>query len=106
MPYVKRDAQCRILSLHRVAETGGGDYLPNSHPDVLAFLGQEENGMEKMDLEFIRVIEDVIDLLVDRNIIMFTDLPGAVQQKLNMRRSARTSNGGSNPFDDDIVHLP
>ncbi|MDD3484008.1 hypothetical protein [Azovibrio restrictus] len=106
MPYIKQDAAGRILSLHREAEPGADTYLPASHPDVLAFMGQEGNAMEKMDLEFIRVIEDVIDLLLERNVIMFTDLPPAVQQKLNLRRSTRSSGQGEDPFDGDVVHLP
>lgn len=108
MPYIKRDTQGNIASLHREAEPGAEEFLPGNHPDILAFTGQggEENALEKMDLQFIRVIEDVIDLLLERNVIMFTDLPAPVQQKLNLRRTTRNQGNGGNGFDDDVVHLP
>ncbi|MCB1917973.1 MAG: hypothetical protein KDG52_19965 [Rhodocyclaceae bacterium] len=43
------------------------------------------------DLRLVRVIEDLIDLLIERDVIRFTDLPDAAQEKLMQRRSMRAS---------------
>jgi hypothetical protein len=45
-------------------------------------------------LSFVRVLEDVIDLLVERGVIRFTDLPLAAQTKLLQRRDSRMQRQG------------
>jgi hypothetical protein len=35
------------------------------------------------------VVEDLIDVLIEKNVIMLTDLPGPAQQKLMARRHLR-----------------
>ena len=48
---------------------------------------------ERLDQEFIRVIEDVIYLLIERRVFLLTDLPEAAQQKLAERRNLRGKEG-------------
>ena len=36
-----------------------------------------KNKLNLTDIEFIRVLDDLIDILIDRNIIHFTDFPGS-----------------------------
>ena len=45
--------------------------------------------MQAVDADFIRVLEDVIDLLIDKSVIQFTELPDPVQSKLLNRRRYR-----------------
>ena len=45
--------------------------------------------MQAADADFIRVLEDVIDLLIDKSVIQFTELPDPVQNKLLSRRRYR-----------------
>ena len=45
--------------------------------------------MQAADADFIRVLEDVIDLLIDKSVIQFTELPNPVQNKLLNRRRYR-----------------
>jgi hypothetical protein len=45
--------------------------------------------LEQSDLQMARVMEDVINLLIDKSVIRFTDLPVAAQQKLLSRREVR-----------------
>ncbi|MCW7555291.1 hypothetical protein NX722_22210 [Endozoicomonas gorgoniicola] len=45
--------------------------------------------MQAADADFIRVLEDVIDLLIDKAVIQFTELPDPVQNKLLNRRRYR-----------------
>ena len=94
MPYIHRDASGSISSLHRQAEPGAQEFLPDQHADVLGFIGQTEgagegSGFGRLDADFVRVIEDVIDALIVKNIINITDLPAEAQVKLFARKSFR-----------------
>ena len=91
MPYAVRNAQGEITSLHR-HDPGVGEQLPADHPEVAAFLGLEGAAtaeFARLDAEFVRVLEDVIDVLTDRNVITITDLPETAQAKLFARKSFR-----------------
>jgi hypothetical protein len=67
--------------------------LPAGDAELVAFAGRLMAGGElaPSDLPMIRVLEDLIDLLVERSVIRFTDLPQPAQEKLVSRRSARQS---------------
>lgn len=41
------------------------------------------------DLEMIRVYEDLVDLLIGKNLVLLTDLPPAAQDKLLRRKRLR-----------------
>ncbi|TXC66845.1 hypothetical protein FSC37_16700 [Piscinibacter aquaticus] len=91
MPYVRRRADGRIDSLHRRA-IDGGEFLPDDHAEVQAFVGNDPAAKEdfsKLDADFVRVIEDVIDTLIVKNVINITDLPEQAQAKLFARKSFR-----------------
>jgi hypothetical protein len=45
--------------------------------------------MEQSDREMIRVYEDLVDLLVHKNLVLLTDLPIPAQQKLLRRKRLR-----------------
>jgi len=95
MPYVRRNAQGEVVSLHRHAEAGTSEYLPEEHADVRGFLGGGQSpssggdGFARLDADFVRVLEDVIDTLVAKNLINITDLPPEAQAKLFSRKSFR-----------------
>jgi hypothetical protein len=42
-----------------------------------------------MDADFVRVLEDIIDLLIVKNVITITELPAEAQAKLMARRHFR-----------------
>jgi hypothetical protein len=97
MPYVERDAQGKI-SLLTNDKGRTGEFLPVEHPEVLHFLsmspGQAQGKASDMemlmsDLKLIRVIEDIIDLLIAKRVIIFSELPLAVQQKILQKRGKR-----------------
>jgi hypothetical protein len=92
MPYARRDPQGQLASLHRQAEPGAEEFLPDDHPEVLAFVGRTSDGGDgfaRLDADFVRVLEDVIDALVQRNLINITDLPAEAQRKLFSRKGYR-----------------
>lgn len=91
MPYARRAADGRIASLHRDA-VGDAEFLADDHPDVQAFVGNDSAAREdfsRLDADFVRVIEDVIDTLIVKNLINITDLPEQAQAKLFARKSFR-----------------
>jgi hypothetical protein len=84
--------------LHREAGAEGREFLAADHPQVLAFLGTGAGGaataqFHDLDLEVIRVIEDVVDTLICKNLIAITDLPPAAREKLMKRRRLREEAG-------------
>src|SRR5438067_7806313 len=92
MPYVRRNADGRIDSLHRDRRPEAAEFLDERHPDIQAFLGrgpQSPGEFSRLDADFVRVIEDVIDTLIVKNIINITDLPSEAQAKLFARKSFR-----------------
>jgi len=92
MPHVRRGADGRIESLHLEAAAGAEEVLPGGHPEVRAFIeavGSAGESFARLDAEFVRVIEDLIDTLVAKNIINITDLPDEAQTKLFSRKSFR-----------------
>lgn len=58
-------------------------------------------GVSATDASLIRVLEDLIDLLIERGVIRFTDLPPAAQAKLTARRHWRTDMRRLTLLDDD-----
>lgn len=91
MPYVRRGFDGSIESIHR-HDTGGLEFVPEGHSELTAFMGHSapaNSEFGKLDADFVRVIEDVIDTLIVKNIINITDLPGEAQAKLFARKSFR-----------------
>ena len=47
------------------------------------------DALSQSDAAIARVLEDLIDVLINRGVIQFTDLPEAAQNKLMTRRQTR-----------------
>ena len=80
--FIIRDQDGRI---ERLAATAVEGAVAGSidDPEVQDFL-------RDLDVDLVRVLEDVIDLLVSRGIFRFTDLPESAQQKLVFRKNLRS----------------
>lgn len=99
MPYVKRDPSGVIVSASATRTDSGDQEIAADSAELqgfLASLGGEASPLETSDLKLIRAIEDLIDVLIGKNVICITDLPVAVQAKLMERRSMRQSLGALN----------
>jgi hypothetical protein len=88
MPYVRRNASGQIDSLHR-SEESGTVFVSEGDPELLAFIGDSGAEFGRLDADFVRVIEDVIDTLIVKNVLNVTDLPHSAQVKLFARKSFR-----------------
>jgi len=89
MPYVYRNSDGRIVGLSDQAPTGNGQELDVTDPEVLEFLQNARNELSSSDSDTIRVIEDLIDVLIRKKLILLTDLPVPAQQKLSERQRMR-----------------
>jgi hypothetical protein len=90
MFHVVRNAQGAIQSVSLEPQTGS-EMLDESHPDVAAFFktNPTEPAFNAADADFVRVLEDLIDTLILKNVIQHTDLPPAAQRKILMRKGLR-----------------
>lgn len=105
MRYVARDEAGRVTAASLVQDGAHPEALPAEAPELAAFArGLAEQGpLADSDLHLVRVLEDLIDLLIDKDVIRFTDLPGPAQEKLMGRRSLRHRLQGLKLIDDNEV---
>ena len=104
MTYIVRGEHGRIVTASNVPLDGPCEQVAADSPELRAFiedLAGENNVFESSDMKMIRAIEDVIDLLISKNVICITDLPAAVQSKLMERRSLRHSLNALKLFGED-----
>ncbi len=96
MPYVTRDQNGRIAAVHATQSAEAMEQLAPGDPELVEFLGPTsdpaglQSALLTSDLELVRVLEDLIAVLIDKRIIMLTDLPKAAQQKLAHRYELRS----------------
>lgn len=91
MPYVRRDADGKIVALLLDAADDAREQLESRDPQIIAFLGEGGNpaAFSALDLDFVRVTEDLIYTLIEKGVLQFTDLPDDAQRKLRERESFR-----------------
>lgn len=58
-------------------------------PDVPAGPRKAAESFSGLDADFIRVVEDLIDVLITKGVIRITDLPPGAQRKLTARKDLR-----------------
>lgn len=65
---------------------------------------KHDEEFSQLDRDFIRVLEDLIDVLIANGTLRMTDLPVEAQNKLNQRKRSRERlNNDLNLLDDDSV---
>ena len=100
MPYIIRDKDQHIVRVEQSSVPGSELIHPDS-PELWAFLFKQhphsapKHYLRLTDDEMIRVVEDILDVLLSKNILLFTDLPSAVQVKIQARKQARNQLGES-----------
>jgi hypothetical protein len=69
---------------------------------------EQPDDFSRLDADFVRVLEDVIDTLIARNVINITDLPEQAQAKLFARKSFRERSGRNalRLFEDSVSAAP
>lgn len=104
MSYVKRDSQGQICAISLTSDEGFEEKVDPHSEEYLDFLNKEmgeidsaRQALNKSDAEIARVTEDLIYLLMEKQVILFTELPSAVQEKLLNREKLRESLRAAEP---------
>ena len=102
--YVRRDAVGQILSVSRNPAPDHVASGATDRTDVIAFIGglsPRKAALLDSDLSLIRALEDLIDVLIQKEVVRFTDFPDSVQAKLLARRRLRGSLKSLHLLDED-----
>ena len=109
MLYVERDNEGNILALHNKPEKGADEQKSIMDEEILEFLNKGVGTdpwvqlLSLSDIGIIRILEDLIDLLIRKNIILFTELPEEAQIKIRERKRVREKIGPDHLMIDDIL---
>lgn len=108
--YIKRNATGELIAVSKIADNDFVEAIADDVQELMAFIQQEKTAeqlaLEQTDQTMARVLEDVVNLLVEQGVIRFTDLPDAAQHKLLNRRELRGKRQGVYLLDDgDNLHL-
>ncbi len=93
MLYADRNEEGTIIGISTYPTKS--DDQPISNDELTEFIAESTNNktllalIRVLDLGVIRVLEDLVDLLIKKNIILFSDLPPDAQQKLAKRKVVR-----------------
>ncbi|WP_421682631.1 tryptophan synthase subunit beta [Stutzerimonas urumqiensis] len=103
MFYIKRDASGRLLRVEPSPFDGMTGELPDDDSEVRAWRAAQDSlaHLRQSDLDMVRVLEDLIDALIDKGVLRITDLPEAAQAKLAGRTRARDALGTTRLLVDD-----
>lgn len=89
MPYVRRNEDNKIIALFVEATDEATEFLEKDDPQLAEFYDPDSAAFSGLDSEFIRVIEDVVDVLIQKGVMHLTDLPEKAQEKLMNRKGFR-----------------
>jgi hypothetical protein len=96
--YIKRDKDGQICAMYSQENSGITEQIDIDAPEFVDFLTRCNSELKlkflQSDLQLIRVLEDVINILMDKNIITITDFPQPVIDKLLARQAFRTRYAG------------
>ena len=104
MPYVRRGSAGNIEAMSDGPGGGIDEELPPNDVELQLFLARFEPNRDALagtDQSFVRVLEDLIELLIARGVIRFTDLPGPAQAKMMARQQLREA---LRPYVDLLEH--
>ncbi len=96
MPHVLRDQDGRIMGVFDRPSGGQTHEVSGDDTELLAYLEsvggtpeEQHRAFMRADLDFIRVLEDLLGALMERNVISLTDLPPDAQRKVLGRTALR-----------------
>lgn len=94
MPFVERNSSGAIIAIFATPRLSANEWRDAGDLQIHEFLAglpasERAPGFDGLDIEFIRVLEDVIDTLIAKNVLRLTDLPHEAQRKLLARKGLR-----------------
>ena len=109
MLYVERDSKGSIIALHGIPRPGITEVKSAFDQELIDFVSQNVGDdslkllLSLTDIETVRILEDLIDLLVRKKIIMFTELPEKAQERIRERKRIRKQMVSQTLMVDDIL---
>ena len=106
MFHVQRNAQGQLIRVEAAAFDGAQETLAADAQEIQAWFANQDVEssllqLKQSDLDMIRVLDDLVQVLMDKGVLRITDLPPAAQSKLLSRTQARVALGGLNRLIDD-----
>jgi hypothetical protein len=95
MLYVERNERGDIIAVSRDNKGSTAERKETVDEEILAFLREHASAdsslrtLVELDLKTIRIIDDLVELLIRKNLIMFSELPAVAQEKLIARKRLR-----------------
>lgn len=96
MPYIERDDDNKIVAIHKNPSDEASELMDETTFELLDFLLPSEwplqdnkEVLSSTDLSMVRVVEDLITVLISKNVLTITDLPEAAVRKILLRQQLR-----------------
>lgn len=102
MLYAKFDEQGKIIDVAPYQDDEFTQLVAPNDPHVANILAAKldqsssQELLTSSDQDMMRILEDLIDLLTEKRLIQFTELPMAAQKKLLSRKFVRGIHSGNN----------
>ncbi|MDH4582164.1 tryptophan synthase subunit beta [Pseudomonas sp. BN415] len=111
MVFVQRDEKGRVLRVEHEPFESMTQSMPANDPEVQSWFASRSlhdhlMSLQHSDLELVRVIEDLVQVLVSRGLMNYTDLPEPARHKLQHRAYARAQVEGLGGLVPDETGLP
>ena len=109
MAYVYRNNEGKIIATSTAEHFGEGwDFIEDDAKEYIEYLEQiliKNAPFRESDLQLARVLEDLINILTERDVIRFTDFPPAAQKRLNDRQLMRKKTQLSALVDETVFKI-
>jgi hypothetical protein len=109
MLYIERDGEGTIIATHSSPQPNASEEKSVIDDELLDFLNKTVSAdsrkllLSLSDMGIIRLLEDLIDLLIHKNIIFYTELPEQAQKKIRERKRLRETITSQTLTVDDIL---
>ena len=92
MPFIQRDQDNKIITIFDKQCDQAQEELSVNNDEIIEYLKSKpykNQLLQQSDTDFVRVLEDLIDLLLDKHVFLLTDLPASAQEKVLRRKKIR-----------------
>lgn len=100
MHFIERDSEGRIVRVESASFPESTEHSDQTTAEIAEWLKVNTiraatlQQLQQSDLDMVRVLEDLIEVLMSKGVISITDLPIAAQSKLLNRAKARQTLSG------------
>lgn len=109
MLYVEKNQNGEIVALHHAPSDKATEKVTVMNEELFNFIRENIGDdpwlklLSMSDMSTVRILEDLIDLLIRKNIILLTELPEEAQTKIRERKMARKKISSQEFIVNDII---